>query len=88
MMGSDYQKTTTLRKRKGKGTFYLGLISDGFFKYTRNPNYLGEILIYSSFVFCSGHVLGYLIFYVAGGLLFAISIYVKDECSYKKKEGW
>lgn len=88
MMGSDYQKTTTLHKRKGKTTIYSGLISTGFFKYTRNPNYLGEILTYSSFVFCSGHVLGYLIFYIAGGLVFAMNIYVKDECSYKKKEGW
>jgi len=34
MVGSDYQKTTTLKKRKG-------LISTGFFSRTRNPNYLG-----------------------------------------------
>lgn len=88
MMGADYQKTTTLRKRKGKDTRYSGLISDGFFKYTRNPNYLGEILIYSSFVFCSGHLLGFLIFYLAGGAVFTIIIYVKDECSYRKKQGW
>jgi protein-S-isoprenylcysteine O-methyltransferase Ste14 len=34
MLGSDYQKTTTLKKKKG-------LISTGFFARTRNPNYLG-----------------------------------------------
>ena len=34
MLGSDYQKNQTLKKKKG-------LISSGFFKYTRNPNYFG-----------------------------------------------
>lgn len=36
---SDAQKFFTLRERKG-------LIEDGLFTGTRNPNYLGEILIY------------------------------------------
>lgn len=71
MMGSDYQKNTILRTRQG-------LISNGFFKYTRNPNYLGETLIYSSFVLCSGHILGFIIFYGLGGLLFIMNIYVKE----------
>lgn len=34
MLGSDYQKYVTLKVKKG-------LISSGFFKYSRNPNYLG-----------------------------------------------
>lgn len=37
---------------------------------------------------CAGHALGFLIFYVGGGALFALNIYVKEECSFKKKEGW
>ena len=41
MMGSDYQKTTTLAKKKGKCFVNEGLISTGFFRITRNPNYLG-----------------------------------------------
>ena len=32
-----------------------GLIEDGLFEYTRNPNYLGEILIYLSFGVLSWH---------------------------------
>lgn len=40
--GSDVQKHATLSVKKG-------LITDGFFSICRNPNYLGEILIYSSF---------------------------------------
>ena len=42
MMGADGQKHFTLKHKKG-------LISDGFFKYTRNPNYLGEMMLYSAF---------------------------------------
>jgi steroid 5-alpha reductase family enzyme len=41
MMGSDYQKTMTLSKKKGKINVIIGLISTGFFARTRNPNYLG-----------------------------------------------
>jgi hypothetical protein len=42
MMGSDGQKHFVLKYRKG-------LISDGFFSWSRNTNYLGEMMIYSSF---------------------------------------
>ena len=40
--GSDCKKHFTLRLQRG-------LITDGFFSTTRNPNYLGEILIYLGF---------------------------------------
>jgi steroid 5-alpha reductase family enzyme len=42
MIGSDVQKFFVLKIQKG-------LIKNGFFGITRNPNYLGEILIYLSF---------------------------------------
>jgi protein-S-isoprenylcysteine O-methyltransferase Ste14 len=45
---SDAQKFFTLRERKG-------LIEDGLFTRTRNPNYLGEILIYLSYAIMSMH---------------------------------
>jgi protein-S-isoprenylcysteine O-methyltransferase Ste14 len=45
---SDAQKFYTLRERKG-------LIEDGLFTRTRNPNYLGEILIYFSYALMSMH---------------------------------
>jgi protein-S-isoprenylcysteine O-methyltransferase Ste14 len=45
---SDAQKFYTLRERKG-------LIEDGLFTSTRNPNYLGEILIYFSYALMSMH---------------------------------
>jgi protein-S-isoprenylcysteine O-methyltransferase Ste14 len=45
---SDAQKFFTLRERKG-------LIEDGLFTSTRNPNYFGEILIYFSYALMSLH---------------------------------
>jgi steroid 5-alpha reductase family enzyme len=51
---SDAQKYYTLRLRKG-------LIDDGLFALTRNPNYLGEILIYSSFCILCWHWLPFLV---------------------------
>lgn len=42
MMGADGQKTFTLAIKKG-------LITTGFNSITRNPNYLGEIMLYASF---------------------------------------
>ena len=42
MLVSDAQKYYTLQYKKG-------LITDGMFKYIRSPNYLGEVMIYSSY---------------------------------------
>jgi protein-S-isoprenylcysteine O-methyltransferase Ste14 len=50
---SDAQKYFVLQGRKG-------LIEDGLFARTRNPNYLGEILIYGSFALVSWHWLSIL----------------------------
>jgi protein-S-isoprenylcysteine O-methyltransferase Ste14 len=57
---SDAQKFYTLRLRKG-------LIDDGLFGRTRNPNYLGEILIYGAFALLAWH---WLPFVVIGGWVF------------------
>lgn len=51
---SDAQKYYTLQLRKG-------LIADGLFRRTRNPNYLGEILIYTAYAMMSLHWLPYVI---------------------------
>jgi protein-S-isoprenylcysteine O-methyltransferase Ste14 len=45
---SDAQKFVVLQLRKG-------LIEDGLFARTRNPNYLGEVLIYAGFAVASWH---------------------------------
>ena len=48
MIGADVQKNVTLQMKKG-------LITSGFFSLTRNPNYLGEIMLYSAYGILSGH---------------------------------
>ena len=50
----DAQKYYTLKLRKG-------LIEEGLFRRTRNPNYLGEILIYSAFALMSLHWFPFLV---------------------------
>lgn len=54
VFGADAQKYFVLKARRG-------LITDGFFSRTRNPNYLGEILIYGSFAALSMHWLPWVI---------------------------
>lgn len=51
---SDAQKYFTLQARPG-------LITTGLFRHTRNPNYLGEFLIYLSFALLARHWLPFLI---------------------------
>lgn len=52
--GSDAQKHFVLRARRG-------LITDGFFARTRNPNYLGEMMIYAGFATLSLHWLPHVV---------------------------
>jgi steroid 5-alpha reductase family enzyme len=60
----DAQKYYTLKLKKG-------LIEEGLFRRTRNPNYLGEILIYTSFALMALHWLPFLILagWVLGGFV-------------------
>jgi len=46
---ADMQKWTALRLRPG------ALVTDGLFARTRNPNYLGELLLYGSFALLARH---------------------------------
>ena len=69
---SDAQKFYTLQNKKG-------LIEDGLFKYTRNPNYLGEIMIYSAYAIMSLHWLPFL---VLSGWVFGF--FVKNMLSKDK----
>jgi protein-S-isoprenylcysteine O-methyltransferase Ste14 len=69
---SDAQKYYTLKYQKG-------LITEGFFSTSRNPNYLGEILIYLSFAMLSQHWLPFLIL---GS--FAVGIFIPNM--FKKEQ--
>lgn len=75
---SDAQKFFVLQVRKG-------LIEDGLFARTRNPNYLGEILIYGGFALASWHWLPVLV--LAGWWIFFFrNMQRKDESMSRHPE--
>jgi len=45
-------------------------------------------MIYGSFAACSGHWISYVIVMIAWSTLFATNMYIKEEFSYKLKQGW
>jgi len=71
MLGSDCQKYYQLK-------YSRGLISDGFFAYTRNPNYFGEMTLYSAFAMLSGHWLPWLYLGAIWTVMFFPNMYRKD----------
>ena len=86
--GSDAQKYFTLKYKQG-------LITEGFFSRSRNPNYLGEILIYLSFAMLAQHWLPFLILGAFAALIFVPNMLKKDKslsrypefAAYKKRSG-
>ena len=80
MIGSDAQKYFTLQLKKE-------LIATGFFSRTRNPNYLGEILIYLSFGILAESYVVYGFLILVWMLLFHANM-IGKEVSMTKKEGY
>ena len=85
---SDAQKYFTLKYRKG-------LITEGFFSRSRNPNYLGEILIYLGFAILTQHWLPFVILGLFVALVFVPNMRKKDNslarypefAAYKERSG-
>jgi protein-S-isoprenylcysteine O-methyltransferase Ste14 len=69
---SDAQKFFTLRASPG-------LITDGLFSRVRNPNYLGEIMIFCAFSALSAHWLPFLIVAAWTAFFFVPSARAKDK---------
>jgi protein-S-isoprenylcysteine O-methyltransferase Ste14 len=69
--GSDIQKYYTLLQKKK-------FIDEGFFKWIRNPNYLGELFIYSSFVYCTQSRLCYIILLFNVCCIWIPRMYIKE----------
>jgi len=80
MMISDAQKYFCLRLKKG-------LIDYGMFAHTRNPNYLGEMMLYGSFAIISNRWIPWIILLSVWICIFSLMLAVK-EISFRKKEGW
>lgn len=86
--GSDAQKYFTLKYKQG-------LISEGFFSRTRNPNYLGEILTYTSFAMLAQHWLPFVILGFMAAITFIPNMRKKDKslsrypefAAYKERSG-
>jgi len=70
MIAADCQKHFSLKYNRG-------LITEGVFKYTRNPNFLGEIMIYGSYALLANQLPAYLVFGY-GTIFFLSRMYVKD----------
>jgi steroid 5-alpha reductase family enzyme len=64
-----------------------GLISDGLLKYSRNPNYLGEMMIYGSFILLVNDFVASMCVIQVWCSLFVLRIWMKER-SLRRKEGW
>lgn len=80
MATADVQKNLMIRFRRG-------LITDGVCTYTRNPNYLGEIMIYSAYALLASHWAAWLILGYACVCVFFPRMLVKDA-SISRHPGW
>ncbi len=80
MIGADLQKTFTLRVRPG-------LITNGMFAYTRNPNFLGEIMIYATYAIMAASVAGWIFVILQWVVLFLPRMLMKDA-SISRHPGW
>jgi steroid 5-alpha reductase family enzyme len=70
MIAGDCQKHFQLK-------YHRGLMTDGLFRYSRNPNFFGETLIYLAYAVLANHWLTWLVFlYMLG--YFYIRMLVKD----------
>lgn len=80
MATADVQKNLLIRYRKG-------LITEGVCAYTRNPNYLGEIMIYSAYALLASHWIAWAILFYATVFVFFPRMLVKDA-SISRHPGW
>jgi protein-S-isoprenylcysteine O-methyltransferase Ste14 len=75
--------------------FNPGLIREGLFKKTRNPNYLGEMMIYGSYALLARHWLAWVILLWVWLGYFLVNMLMKERSlsrfpewiAYKKQSG-
>ena len=83
MIASDCQKSVLLQTVKQRPF----LIANGMFERTRNPNYFGEIMLYSAFAATSNHIVSYAILLWAMSSIYFLRIWQK-ELSLRQKPGF
>ncbi|CAK4078060.1 unnamed protein product [Aphanomyces euteiches] len=79
MIATDTQKYFTLKYKKG-------LITDGWLRWCRNTNYLGEMMIYLSFALLANHWIPYAWLAFIWSFVFMSNMINKD-ISLRKKDG-
>ena len=82
-IAADTQKNTFLKHVKTRPI----LINDGMFARSRNMNYFGEMLLYSSFATVSNHWISYSIVLWAFLSVMPVRM-IQKESSLKKKPGF
>lgn len=80
MVAADGQRHFTLATRKG-------LFTGGLYRYTRNPNYFGETLLYSAFALLAQHWLAWAIVAYAVISTFLPRMLAKDH-ALSRHPGW
>ena len=80
MCVADAHKHFVLKAKKG-------LITDGLFAYTRNPNYLGEIILYGSFAAMVGSLVCWAHLIFVWILVFYTNMKIKDA-SMSRYPAW
>ncbi len=80
MLGADAQKHFQLEAGPR-------LLTGGMFARTRNPNYLGEMMLYGSYALLTRHWLPWLVLAWVWGLVFVPNMLLKDA-SLSRYPGW
>jgi protein-S-isoprenylcysteine O-methyltransferase Ste14 len=89
MIAADAQKYFTLHLKRG-------LITDGMYRYIRHPNYLGEMMLYSSFALMVWHWLPVVVLALVWSGMFAVNMTLKEASlsrypewvEYKRRSWW
>lgn len=76
---ADAHKYFVLKERKG-------LITDGLFARTRNPNYLGEMIIYTGFALCANNIVLVASNLLMWSTLFRVNMLKKDKSLSRHKD--
>ncbi len=87
MVGADAQKYAALRVRRRRDANDPGLITDGFYRRIRHPNYLGEMLIYGSYALIVDHWLPWVIL-AAVWVLYFLPNMLAIEASLSRYPGY
>jgi len=80
MMTADCQKYFTMKYRQG-------LITEGIYRYSRHPNYLGEMMIYASYALLAQHWLPWVILAYWWSTVFLVNMLIV-EGSISRHPGW